>query len=162
VSGPHAAIFERISGWYDLRGCAQQSGLQWFCRLRAVAAAEPPQRWCPPGRHKLTPRRADPTCDPHVPVVHASSTDDLLLAAALRPRLAADYHQAEIDPGHRFTHKLSAGETLAGLHATRLEARGAPVAGDAKVDLREMVRDPILGTHVLHDQRLSLRYIHSL
>lgn len=69
--------------------------------------------------------------------------DDLLLAAALRPQLAADYHQAEIELGHRFTHKLSMGEILAGLHAARLEVAGDPAAGDAKLQLWKMARDHI-------------------
>ncbi|MFD0480659.1 hypothetical protein ACFQ0B_80450 [Nonomuraea thailandensis] len=37
--------------------------------------------------------------------------DDLLLAAALRPQLAADYGRAEAELGHRFTHKLSMGRS---------------------------------------------------
>ncbi len=70
-----------------------------------------------------------------------ASMDDLLLAAALRPQLAADYRQIEIELGHRFTHKLSMSEILAGLHAARLEAAGDPAAGDAAAQLRRMARD---------------------
>ncbi|MDP4510341.1 hypothetical protein [Nonomuraea turcica] len=66
------------------------------------------------------------------------SMDDLLLAVALRSQLAADYHQAEMELGHRVTHKLSMGEILAGLRAARLEA-----AGDAKVVPWQMARDHI-------------------
>ncbi|MEV5554951.1 phosphoadenosine phosphosulfate reductase family protein [Nonomuraea wenchangensis] len=70
-----------------------------------------------------------------------ASMDDLLLAAALRPQLAADYRQIEIELGHRFTHKLSMGEILAGLHAARLEVAGDPASGDSAATLWQMARD---------------------
>jgi hypothetical protein len=99
-----------------------------------VVPARAAQTHAPVGQPNVRPPRACRLCE---------FDGDLLLAAALRPRLVADYHQAEIELGHRFTHKLSMGEILAGLHATRLEARGARTAGDAKVDLWGMVRDHI-------------------
>ncbi|MER6509786.1 hypothetical protein ABT158_23390 [Nonomuraea sp. NPDC001636] len=66
--------------------------------------------------------------------------EDLVPAAALRPQLAADYHQAEIELNHRFAHRLSAGEILAGLHAARLEQQGDRAVDEAQVNLRKRAR----------------------
>jgi 3'-phosphoadenosine 5'-phosphosulfate sulfotransferase (PAPS reductase)/FAD synthetase len=49
-----------------------------------------------------------------------ASMDDLMLAAALRPVLAADYRQAEIELGRRFTDRLSMEEILTTLEPLRV------------------------------------------
>ncbi|MEU4406246.1 phosphoadenosine phosphosulfate reductase family protein [Streptosporangium sp. NPDC023963] len=69
-----------------------------------------------------------------------ASMDDLMLAAALRPVLAADYRQAEIELGQRFTDRLSMEEILAALDIARLEAAGDAAAADATLALYELVR----------------------
>ncbi len=70
--------------------------------------------------------------------------DDLFLAAQLRPELAADYLYAEQVLGHRFRLDLAIAEIIAGLHVAELEARKDPRAGDAHLELVEMVRDVIV------------------
>lgn len=74
-----------------------------------------------------------------------ASMDDLMLAAALRPALAADYRQAEIELGEPFTERLSMEMILAGLDVARLEAAGGTDA-DAAVALYEMVRGLLADT----------------
>ncbi|MGP3916405.1 hypothetical protein [Nonomuraea sp. 10N515B] len=76
-----------------------------------------------------------------------ASLEDLMLAAALRPTLAADYRWAELELGQPFTERLSMAMILTGLDAARAEAVGdTAAAGDAAVDLYEMVRDYLAST----------------
>ncbi|MFI9591144.1 phosphoadenosine phosphosulfate reductase family protein [Nonomuraea sp. NPDC052265] len=75
-----------------------------------------------------------------------ASLQDLMLAAALRPALAADYRWAETELGDRFTERLSMGEILAGLDAARLDAAGDAAAADAVVALYEMIRGHLAST----------------
>lgn len=69
-----------------------------------------------------------------------ASLDDLMLAAALRPRLAADYAEIEAEIGHRFTHAVSVAELLAALGAASAEAAGEAGAADEALALYELVR----------------------
>ncbi|KAA9379672.1 phosphoadenosine phosphosulfate reductase family protein [Microbispora cellulosiformans] len=75
-----------------------------------------------------------------------ASLEDLMLAAALRPALAADYRAAELELGQPFTERLSMGEILAGLDAARAEAAGDPAAADAALLLYGLVRDRLAAT----------------
>jgi 3'-phosphoadenosine 5'-phosphosulfate sulfotransferase (PAPS reductase)/FAD synthetase len=76
-----------------------------------------------------------------------ASLEDLMLAAALRPALAADYLWAEIELEQPFTERLSMGQILAGLDAARLETAGdTAAAADATVVLYEMVREFLADT----------------
>jgi 3'-phosphoadenosine 5'-phosphosulfate sulfotransferase (PAPS reductase)/FAD synthetase len=75
-----------------------------------------------------------------------ASADDLMLAAALRPALAADYHAAEAELGEPFTERLSMAQILAALETARLETAGDPGAADSAVDLYGLVRDMLAAT----------------
>ncbi|GAA3027435.1 phosphoadenosine phosphosulfate reductase family protein [Streptosporangium longisporum] len=78
-----------------------------------------------------------------------ASLQDLMLAAALRPALAADYRWAELELGEPFTERLSMGEILAGLEAARAEAAGGTAAAaDATVVLYELVRERLASTPI--------------
>ncbi|MEV0306498.1 phosphoadenosine phosphosulfate reductase family protein [Nonomuraea fuscirosea] len=78
-----------------------------------------------------------------------ASLEDLMLAAALRPALAADYRWAEIELGRPFTERLSMAMILAGLDAAGAEAAGDTAAAvDAAVVLYELVRDYLASTAV--------------
>lgn len=81
-----------------------------------------------------------------------ASIDDLLLAAALRPDLAADYAWAEQRLGHRFTAALSMAEILAGLDVARREACADPAAGHAEQALWQLVWDHIASTPAARGQ----------
>ncbi|GAA3721371.1 hypothetical protein GCM10022224_103680 [Nonomuraea antimicrobica] len=78
-----------------------------------------------------------------------ASLEDLMLAAALRPALAADYRWAELELGRPFTERLSMAMILAGLDAAWAEAAGDTAAAvDAAVVLYELVRDYLASTAV--------------
>ncbi|MFF3665435.1 phosphoadenosine phosphosulfate reductase domain-containing protein [Microtetraspora malaysiensis] len=85
-----------------------------------------------------------------------ASLPDLMLAAALRPALAADYRWAELELGKPFTERLSMGMILAGLDAARAEASGdTAAAADATVDLYEMVRECLAATPAARGEGLT-------
>ncbi|GAA3172077.1 phosphoadenosine phosphosulfate reductase family protein [Nonomuraea salmonea] len=72
--------------------------------------------------------------------------DDLMLAAALSPDLAADYAQVEAEVGHRFTAAVSIAEVLAALGAARAERAGDPAARALVDELDAMVRGHLAAT----------------
>ncbi|MEZ0076316.1 phosphoadenosine phosphosulfate reductase family protein [Planotetraspora sp. GP83] len=75
-----------------------------------------------------------------------ASLEDLMLAAALRPALAADYLRAEVRLGQPFTERLSMAQILAGLDAARAEAAGEPAAARLAAALYELVRAHLAAT----------------
>ncbi|MFI6290071.1 phosphoadenosine phosphosulfate reductase family protein [Nonomuraea sp. NPDC050790] len=84
-----------------------------------------------------------------------ASLEDLMLAAALRPALAADYRWAEIELGMRFTERLSMGEILSGLAAARLEEARAPHAAAARTTLCALVREHLATTPAARGEGLT-------
>ncbi|GGS85259.1 hypothetical protein GCM10010156_49850 [Planobispora rosea] len=85
-----------------------------------------------------------------------ATAEDLMLAAALRPALAADYLAAEIELGERFTERLSMQEIVTALDAARREdLDDHHGAAEAALALYELVREHLASTPVARGEGVT-------